>query len=105
MEREEAIRRKLEVRLAELERRTEQIGRDLRQPANPDWDDRASERENDEVLEGLERAELSDIGAIRKALLRMAAGRYATCEGCDGPIGPRRLEALPTTSRCIGCAD
>jgi RNA polymerase-binding transcription factor DksA len=101
----ERIKEALERRLAVLERRTEKIGQDLRRPAHPDWEERASESANDEVLEGLERAELSDIDAIRRALARIEAGTYSVCEGCGEPIDQRRLAALPTTSRCIGCAD
>ena len=41
---------------------------------------------------------------IDAALERVEAGTYAACEGCGGPIGEGRLEALPAASLRIGCA-
>lgn len=38
------------------------------------------------------------------ALTRIDEGTYGTCEGCGGPIGDERLEALPGVALCIGCA-
>ena len=39
-----------------------------------------------------------------RALGRLAAGTYAVCERCGGPISPDRLAALPSTRRCFDCA-
>ena len=44
---------KLENRQRELEARLHKIEDSLEEPVNPDVEDRATERENDEVLEGL----------------------------------------------------
>lgn len=41
---------------------------------------------------------------IDAAMARLAAGSYGRCETCGGPIGPARLEARPTATRCITCA-
>ncbi|MFC7877700.1 TraR/DksA family transcriptional regulator [Isoptericola sp. NPDC057391] len=38
---------------------------------------------------------------VRAALDRMAAGTYGLCEVCGHPIPPARLEARPTTTRCV----
>jgi RNA polymerase-binding transcription factor DksA len=35
------------------------------------------------------------------ALARIAAGTYGTCAVCGAPIPAARLEARPTTDRCI----
>jgi RNA polymerase-binding transcription factor DksA len=35
------------------------------------------------------------------ALDRLAAGTYGFCTVCGDPIAPARLEARPTTDRCI----
>ena len=32
-----------------------------------------------------------------------AAGKAGTCEDCGGPIGAERMEALPDSTRCVGC--
>ncbi len=41
---------------------------------------------------------------IEKALERLHGGLYGTCEQCGGRIEPERLDAVPYTSLCIGCA-
>jgi DnaK suppressor protein len=38
------------------------------------------------------------------AVGRVAAGTYATCENCGGPIPLERLEARPAVRTCIECA-
>jgi DnaK suppressor protein len=39
---------------------------------------------------------------VEAALARMADGSYGLCEGCDEPIGFRRLEARPWTRYSVG---
>ena len=41
------------------------------------------------------------LAEIDHALIRVADGTYGSCEVCGDPIAPARLEARPTTSRCI----
>jgi RNA polymerase-binding transcription factor DksA len=48
------------------------------------------------------RAELADINRARE---RLAAGHYGMCVRCGAPISEQRLDALPATSHCIGCAE
>jgi DnaK suppressor protein len=47
----------------------------------------------------------ADLEALDEAAARLAAGTYGTCTRCGNPIAPERLEALPTATRCIKCAD
>jgi DnaK suppressor protein len=42
---------------------------------------------------------------VQRALERIEQGEYGDCLGCGEPIDPRRLEADPTATRCIGCAE
>ena len=42
------------------------------------------------------------LDAIERALDRLAAGDYRTCELCGAPIDPPLLEADPTR---VGCAE
>ncbi len=42
-------------------------------------------------------------GEIEAALTRLEEGGYGRCEGCHGPIGTERLEALPETTQCVTC--
>jgi DnaK suppressor protein len=41
---------------------------------------------------------------LDRAVARLSAGRYWTCEVCDGPISVERLTALPAIRTCIVCA-
>ena len=42
-----------------------------------------------------------DLDDIEKALERMDAGTYGTCEVCGTDIGADRLEVMPSTRVCI----
>ncbi len=46
----------------------------------------------------------ASIDEIDIALDRFEQGKYGVCEVCGGPIPAERLEALPATSTCMGCA-
>ena len=43
------------------------------------------------------------LGQIDAALQRLDTGGYGICTNCGKPIDPRRLEALPYVTLCIGC--
>jgi RNA polymerase-binding protein DksA len=101
----EKTRAALERRLAGMTARLSKIQGHLHEPGDRDWQERATEIENDEVLERLDEAERREIQEIRTALERIDSGRYGECASCGQPIPEARLEALPYTSRCIGCAD
>ncbi|MBT9368648.1 TraR/DksA family transcriptional regulator [Rhizobium sp. CSW-27] len=96
-------RRVLEARRAELDRRLQKIEQDLDQPGNPDDDDRAIERNNDEVLEGLGEAGQKELAAIEAALGRIAAGTFGLCARCGEPIAEERLAAVPHAALCSDC--
>ena len=55
----------------------------------------------------LQRAEmcLEQVGLLRAALARIAAGTYGQCVRCDGEIGLVRLTALPHAVFCIPCQE
>jgi DnaK suppressor protein len=38
------------------------------------------------------------------ALARIDAGSFGTCENCGRPINNERLQAIPYTRFCVGCA-
>jgi RNA polymerase-binding transcription factor DksA len=100
----EEIRQQLASQLARLEKRHEKIEKDLRKPGNRDWTERATETENDEVLEGLGAQEIGEIALIRDALERIERGTYGTCKECGKAIPVDRLRALPHATACVGCA-
>ncbi len=98
------IKKHLEVRLAELLSEAREIDTELREPLDPDAEERAMELEDDEVLEGLGHAVVTEIGQIRAALRRIEDGTYGTCSRCGREIGEARLKAVPHTGVCISCA-
>ncbi len=47
--------------------------------------------------------ETEALGEINEAIARAQTTAWATCTRCGGPIGEARLEALPSTDRCVTC--
>jgi RNA polymerase-binding transcription factor DksA len=99
----EKYRAVLDQRRRELQTRLRAIEHDFEEPRNSD-DDRAIERNNDEVLEELGEAGQKELLAIQAALDRIEAGTFGTCVKCGTPIGEQRLEAVPHTPFCQSCA-
>jgi RNA polymerase-binding transcription factor DksA len=100
----DARRKQLENRLAELKRRLNDIAEELDEPASKDSEERATERESEEVLEDLGAAGLQEIRMIEAALGRITQGTYGTCVVCGDPIDEARLDVLPQTPKCRTCA-
>jgi DnaK suppressor protein len=44
------------------------------------------------------------IVSLEEALRKAEDGSYGRCEVCGQPIDPARLAILPSTKRCINCA-
>ena len=101
----EDARRQLEARLEILEARTQRIEADLSRPRPRDSEDRATERQNDPVLERLESSEIAEISQIHSALGRIDAGSYGRCASCDEEIGEGRLRVAPVAIHCVACAE
>jgi RNA polymerase-binding transcription factor DksA len=100
----DARKQQLESRLRELQRRLNNIADELDEPASRDSEERATERESDEVLEDLGAAGLQEIRMIEAALGRIDQGSYGTCVVCGDPIDEARLDVLPQTPKCRNCA-
>lgn len=94
----------LETRLQELDEKLHVIEDKLDDEPNHDVADRATEREEDEVLEGLGNSGLQEIEMIRAALVRIDAGTYGDCAKCGEEISQERLDLLPHTPLCRNCA-
>lgn len=71
---------------------------------NRDWEELATERESDEVLEGMGVSALTELRVIDAALLRIEAGTYGDCVKCGTHISEERLNVLPFTPFCRDCA-
>lgn len=74
------------------------------QKLSADSEDRATERENDEVLDRLAEATARHLVQVHHALDRIGSGEYGDCEQCGGPISPQRLSAVPEATLCSVCA-
>jgi RNA polymerase-binding transcription factor DksA len=99
-----ARKEQLESRLAELKGRLTEIEEELDEPASRDAEERAVEREDDEVLERLGLAGQKEVRAIELALQRIERGDYGVCDTCGAEITDERLEILPYTVKCRDCA-
>jgi len=94
----------LTARAAELTARLSRIEAELDVPAPKDWEDQASEREADEVLETIGLSGQQELRQIGAALDRIADGSYGFCVKCGDEIAPERLDLLPDTPFCANCA-
>lgn len=91
----------LEARLAELEKRLHKLEEHLDETPSADFEDRATEREGDEVREELGNAGLDEIRAIRAALQRIEDGTYGICINTGEEIPEERLDAVPYAATIV----
>jgi RNA polymerase-binding protein DksA len=100
------FRKRLVARHDELRTRLRRIGSDQRREGEalgPDAPDRAIQRENDEVIDGLGSAADTELAEVDAALARIGWGRFGICESCGYPIELKRLEAVPHARKCLSC--
>ncbi len=97
-------REQLTDRLNELQARLSTIDAELDSHTAQDWEEMATEREGDEVLEGMGQAGLREMRMIEAALKRIDDGEYGDCAKCGAPISDERLDLLPYTPFCADCA-
>jgi RNA polymerase-binding transcription factor DksA len=99
-----ARKTQLLARMADLRTRLVRIGDELDSHQSKDWEDLATEREEDEVLEGMGTSGQQEIRMIEAALKRVEAGEYGFCTQCGAEIAAERLDVLPHTPFCRTCA-
>lgn len=90
----------------EWARRLDAIRSDRRRASgefSPDFEDQATQRENDETLDALDERGHAALAAIDAALGRIDDGSYGDCARCGEPIPAERLRAEPAAPSCIGC--
>ena len=100
----DVMKRQLEKRLSVLSIEARAIDAELHEPGNPDFEERAVEIEGEEILEGLGKVALDEIGQIKSALIRIDLGTYGVCVICGEDISDARLDAVPYAAKCIKCA-
>ncbi len=104
MTKNEDMAKELKTRLSELTGRLAEIDSELRKPLSADSEERATDLENQDALEGIKNSEIKEVLQIQGALRRIAEGSYGICAQCGAEIDPKRLKALPIATRCISCA-
>ena len=95
----------LESRREELTERLREIDDALDSHQSKDWEELATEREGDEVLEGMGSSGKAEIAKIEAALQRMDEGEFGYCVSCGEEIAAERLDVVPYTPFCRNCAD
>ena len=94
----------LKGRLKSLENKVHQIDAELTSHNSRDWEEMATEREPDQVLERMGVSAQGEIRAIKAALGRVDAKEFGDCVSCSEAISEERLEILPHTPLCKKCA-
>lgn len=97
----------LETLKADLEARLSRYQAHQRREAGAlekDFEEQASQTQNDEVVDSLEAETRAELQQIDHALERIDLGIGDECEQCGNDIDPRRLQVLPYTTVCVDCA-
>ena len=71
----------------------------------PDETDLAASEISQNLVFKLRDRERQLLSKIDEALARMDEGHFGTCQDCEEPIEPRRLEARPMSTLCIACKE
>ena len=97
-------RRRLNELAQDLEARQHRLAQHGRDGVPADFEDQASARENDEVVESLEHQVNDELALVRAALQRLDHGTYGKCTRCGEAIANARLQAVPYAAACSACA-
>jgi len=100
----EEVRNSLIDMLEDLDDRLAKITHDVKEPLDKDFEEQATQAENDEVLDSLGNAARTEIEMVKQAIARIDKGQYGLCQVCGKPISQERLKAVPYSSMCIKCA-
>ena len=94
----------LRTRQQDLQARMSSIESELEGHDAKDFEDMATEREGDEVLEDLGNSAQHELRMIDAALKRVDEGEYGFCVTCGEAIDEERLDILPGTPFCAAHA-
>lgn len=103
-----AVRRELERRRDEAQRRVAGLAKRPELGSAQGF----GKRIGDGTVEAISR--LTEIGVgssletglarVERALAKLGEGTYGSCDTCGGPIAPKRLQVMPDSVQCVGCA-
>lgn len=103
----DAIRQALLERRRQVERRVGRVQSDVRHqdaPLEADSEEQVVQVENDSVLDALDASGRHELAEIDRALARLDAGEYGSCERCGDEIPAARLRVKPAATTCAACA-
>jgi DnaK suppressor protein len=86
MTKNEDIAKSLKTRFSELTGRVAEIDSELRKPLSADSEERATDLENQDALEGIKNSEIQEIHQIERALKGIAEGTYGVCVQCGANV-------------------
>jgi RNA polymerase-binding transcription factor DksA len=80
------------------------IETELSSQLDPDWEDRAIQREDEDVLQAAGQSGQLALRQIEAALTRIDTAQYGQCLACGSDIEEARLDVLPAAPLCSACA-
>jgi RNA polymerase-binding protein DksA len=104
----DTLRERLLARRSSLRRRVDHLADDLRrldESVGPEIEEEGQEQNLSRVLVGLDDRGRTEIATVDRALGLIDRGDYGRCEDCREDIPLARLEALPTATTCVPCAE
>lgn len=69
-----------------------------------DFSEQSQEMENQELVYNLDQEGREELKMIDDALALIESGGYGECQSCGKGIDDARMNAVPYTKLCIGCA-
>lgn len=99
-------RREIAARLADVERRLDEV-----RLARAEWTDEEHDPEGFALTFEWQQAEggrteyLAELAALDAAESRVASGTYGMCEGCGDPVPDAQLALRPARTSCVACVD
>lgn len=98
------VRERLQADLQEAQRELQELERRLEQRPEFGLGDGNPRAYSWEMALARKEKTIARIESLRDALGRAHEGAYGNCRQCGVSIDPERLEILPTTTLCAGCA-
>ena len=103
----ETYRQELEQLRDELLARTDRTFRHLHERserASANFSDQSQELSNEDVVRNLDVEGREELRLVEQALARIKDDTFGRCTECGKDIQSARLEAIPFTPFCVGCA-
>ncbi len=92
----------------DLENRISNTQQHLRHESGPvsaDFAEQVTERENDDVVAGLDAMAISELQNVKAALHRIDNGSFGICKKCAEQISLKRLQSIPYADLCKDCTE